>query len=150
MLNGMSELVRDYFLDVPERCLDCPALEAAAQNLAFFFAVATASATQEENPTNPLVSGEYYLASLHTNEETRHADAARFVTDMTVEESEKVHAIAEDLYSKCGGALNDEKEREEKVGRIKSLKIVALTRQCRSTTEIARFFPTIYTEHTLK
>lgn len=151
----MSEILRnevsDYFPNAPEQCLACPALQAAANTLNFYFGVATRSATSESNPENPTVSGEDYLASMHDEEDNRIANVARFLSDMTIDENTAIAGIAEQLFSDCPeGALNNWEEKKIRFGLLFARRLMTNTRQCRSLSHIAAFVPTTYTEHVSK
>jgi hypothetical protein len=145
----MSEQVRAYFPNAPNRCVDCPALEAAANRLEYYFSLATESSTSNDNPANPLVSGEDYLASLLTDEEAARATIPRFLTDLTVDENIAITAIAEQLYADCSdGALDKTEPRIERRGFLqKPQRIIATTRACQSLSRIGAFIPAIYYEH---
>ena len=142
----MSDKVRGYFPQAPEMCVNCPALEAAAERLDFYFSVTRETSVTDENPANPVVSGEDYLASLLGEENVRRAEVARFMTDKTVDQHMAITGVAQDLYENCNyGAYYKSQTRQ--VGILRLSKVIAITRACQSTARLANFIPVLYTEH---
>jgi hypothetical protein len=129
--------VEDYFPDAPELCMDCPALQAAANSLEFSFGLAAASSESVLNPSEEIVEG------LNSVETTRRREAvARWTTEEALRRQDAVRAVAAELTGKCvAGALSEDPVKpSDKRGFL----INEHLRICRSNSATAAFVPTVY------
>lgn len=126
----MSALVKEYFPDAPEKCLNCPGLLAAAKRLDADFGLATGFATSEENPDNPVGDTEHNVG--------RRAELtqalSKGLTDRAVHDISATSPIACDLVKDCEGPLETTS--------LFHKKRVGITR-CGSPSPQAKFIPDV-------
>ncbi len=132
----MSDLVREFFPDAPQRCLNCPGLLAAAERLQSDFGLATAFAAGEDNPANPINDP--------PEADKRRSELAgalsQAFTQKAVSNQQMTSILGRDLWEQCPlGPLTAELPQAR---RKKPLQAV----DCGSESSIKQFIPTVQRE----